>query len=91
MKRVLTLLILILGLSAKAQVKVSGKITDNKGKPVGGVSIALKDTYDGATTDSLGNFSFTTTEKGHTDIRSYNYWLSDHLNKKLILDPIPLH
>ena len=67
MKRVLTLLILILGLSAKAQVKITGKTTDNKGKPLGGVSIALKDTYDGATTDSLGSFSFTSIEKGkHT-------------------------
>jgi len=64
MKRVLTLLIIILGFSAQAQVKITGKITDGKGKPVGGVSITLKDTYDGATTDSLGNFSFTTTEKG---------------------------
>ena len=64
MRNVLTLLILILGLSAKAQVKIAGKITDGKGKPVSGVSIALKDSYDGATTDSLGNFSFTTTEKG---------------------------
>ncbi len=67
MKRALTLLILILSLTAKAQVKIIGKVTDNKGKPVGGVSIVLKDTYDGATTDSLGNFSFTSTEKGkHT-------------------------
>jgi len=64
MRIALTLLILILGLSAGAQVKVGGKITDTKGKPVSGVSITLRDTYDGATTDSLGNFSFTTTEKG---------------------------
>ena len=64
MKSACTLLILLLGLSAMAQVKVDGKITDTKGKPVGGVSITLKGTYDGATTDSLGNFSFTTTEKG---------------------------
>ena len=64
MKRVFTLLIFILGLSANAQIKITGKITDNKGKPVSGVSIALKNTYDGATSDSLGNFSFTTTEKG---------------------------
>jgi vitamin B12 transporter len=64
MKRLLTLVILILGLTAKAQVKVAGKITDPKGKPVGGASITLKDSYDGATTDSLGNFSFLTTEKG---------------------------
>lgn len=64
MKGACTLLILLLGLSAIGQVKVDGKITDTKGKPVSGVSITLKDTYDGATTDSLGNFSFTTTEKG---------------------------
>ena len=64
MKGAVTLLILLLSLSAMAQVKVDGKIMDTKGKPVGGVSITLKGTYDGATTDSLGNFSFTTTEKG---------------------------
>jgi vitamin B12 transporter len=64
MKRVLTLLILMVGMAAKAQVKVSGKVTDTKGKPVAGVSITLKNTYDGSTTDSLGNFSFSTTEKG---------------------------
>ena len=29
-----------------------------------GVSITLKDTYDGATTDSSGFFSFKTSEKG---------------------------
>ena len=64
MKGAFTLLILLFGLSTQAQVKVEGKVTDTKGKPVSGVSITLKDTYDGATTDSLGNFSFTTTEKG---------------------------
>lgn len=64
MRNLFTLIILLLGLSAGAQVKVEGKITDGKGKPVSGVSITLRDTYDGATSDSMGNFSFTTTEKG---------------------------
>lgn len=64
MKQLMTLVILILGLQVNAQVKISGKITDTKGKPVAGVSITIKDSYDGATTDSSGNFSFTTTEKG---------------------------
>ncbi|MBL7702372.1 MAG: TonB-dependent receptor [Ferruginibacter sp.] len=64
MRSVVTLIILLLGISAHAQVKVEGKITDGKGKPVKGVSITLRDTYDGATTDSLGHFSFATTEKG---------------------------
>lgn len=64
MKRVLTLLVLLTAISSKAQVKVSGKISDAKGRPVGGVSVVLKNTYDGSTSDSLGNYSFTTTEKG---------------------------
>lgn len=67
MKYVTSLFLLTLMFSAKAQVKISGKIADTKGKPIAGVSITLKDTYDGATTDSSGNFSFETTEKGkHT-------------------------
>jgi len=47
-----------------AQVIVKGKLTDTKNKPLMGASITLKDTYDGATTDSLGRYSFSTTEKG---------------------------
>src|SRR5687768_18239773 len=50
-------------IASQAQITISGKVTDRK-KPVAGVSITLKDTYDGATSDSLGNFSFKTTEKG---------------------------
>lgn len=46
-----------------AQTIISGKVTDKK-KPLRGVNVVLKDTYDGATTDSLGNYSFKTTEKG---------------------------
>jgi len=57
--------VLLLGtITLQAQVRVSGKITDNRNKPLGGVSINIKDSYDGATTDSLGNYAFTTTEKG---------------------------
>jgi len=64
MKRVLALIILLSSLGSKAQTRISGKISDTKGKPLGGVSITLKNTYDGSTTDSLGKFSFTTAEKG---------------------------
>lgn len=49
---------------AIAQVTISGQVTGQGGKPLHGVSIAIKDSYDGATTDSLGNFSFHTDEKG---------------------------
>ncbi len=64
MKKMFTLLLVAITVAAQAQVKISGKALDNKNKPLAGVSIALKNTYDGATTDSLGNYSFTTTEKG---------------------------
>ncbi|MDH6251628.1 vitamin B12 transporter [Chryseobacterium sp. H1D6B] len=47
-----------------SQVKVSGKVTfRNKG--VGEVNVTLKDTYEGATTDAGGYFSFETSEKGN--------------------------
>lgn len=64
MRKLLTVLLLLAGLTTVGQVKVSGKITDNKGRPVAGASVSIKDSYDGATTDSVGRFSFTTTEQG---------------------------
>ncbi|MEO6721741.1 MAG: carboxypeptidase-like regulatory domain-containing protein [Ferruginibacter sp.] len=51
-----------------AQVKISGHITDNKNKFIRGASIVLKNTYDGATSDSTGNYSFVTEEKGPQQI-----------------------
>ena len=58
-------LILFLGISnfILSQTTISGKVTDKK-NPLPAVSITLKDTYDGATSDSTGKFSFKTTEKG---------------------------
>lgn len=47
-----------------AQVTISGKMKDNKGRLLPGASISLKDTYDGTISDSLGRYHFTTTEKG---------------------------
>lgn len=61
----LPLLVLLLSfLAGSAQTVVSGKVKDGKGHPVQGASITIKDTYDGATTDSLGAYQFKTTEKG---------------------------
>ena len=64
MKTALVILSIFISLSAQAQVKISGKMTDNKNRPLAGASVVIKDSYDGATTDSLGNYSFVTTEKG---------------------------
>jgi vitamin B12 transporter len=48
----------------QAQVTISGKLRDNRGRAIPGVSISIKDSYDGTIVDSLGNYKFTTTEKG---------------------------
>lgn len=47
-----------------AQVIIKGVVKDNKNNPVAGASISIKDSYDGATADSAGRYSFKTTEKG---------------------------
>ena len=60
------LLFILSGISCglTAQVIISGRVKDTKGHPIAGASISLKDTYDGATSDSTGAFHFTTAEKG---------------------------
>lgn len=50
--------------STMSQVVISGTLKDNKGRPLPGATIALKDTYDGTIADSSGAFRFTTIEKG---------------------------
>ncbi len=57
-------LFLFLSVQVNAQIIISGTIKDNKGNALPGISVSLKDTYDGTIVDSLGNYKFTTTEKG---------------------------
>jgi len=64
MKQVITVLLIFVSFAGFAQVKISGRLTDNKNKALAGASITIKNSYDGTTSDSLGNFSFITTEKG---------------------------
>ena len=61
-------LLLLGGFIADAQYKISGTVIDVKNKPVRGASVYLDNTIDGGTTDSLGIFRFTTTEKGNQTI-----------------------
>ncbi|HEX4875890.1 MAG TPA: TonB-dependent receptor [Chitinophagaceae bacterium] len=56
--------LLLLVQFTQAQVVVRGTVKDNKNNPVAGASIAIKDSYDGGTSDSSGKFSFKTFEKG---------------------------
>jgi len=62
--RALFLLFCLLLTSVAFTQVLHGTVVDTKGQPVAGASVSLKDSYDGATTDSVGRFSFRTSEKG---------------------------
>ena len=64
MGRIFTIILILFGFTAVGQVTLSGKITDEKGKPVVGASVYLDNTLDGGSTDSSGAFRFKTTESG---------------------------
>ena len=54
--------------TVSAQYKISGTVLDDKGKPVRGANVYLDNTLDGGSTDTLGVFRFTTSEKGNQTI-----------------------
>ncbi|MFI5156849.1 MAG: carboxypeptidase-like regulatory domain-containing protein, partial [Chitinophagales bacterium] len=65
MKAILMLFVgICFGTSTRCQCLVSGKVKDPRGRPVAGVSISIKNSYDGATSDSTGAYQFTATERG---------------------------
>jgi len=65
MKRASAMIVVMLLLHAvNAQVVIKGTVKDNKANPIAGASISIKDSYDGATSDSSGRYSFKTFEKG---------------------------
>ena len=78
MKNLFVTAFLFFSLHGFSQTKISGHIKDNRGKSISGVSITLKDTYDGAVSDSSGNFSFTTTETGSHVIEMTNVNYDDY-------------
>jgi len=47
-----------------AQVHLSGKVTNQKNEPLCGANIYFKNSYEGATADSIGKFNFKTNLKG---------------------------
>ncbi len=65
MSKFLIFCLVFLYKSGVGQVNISGRITDTHGKPIMNVSISILNSYDGATSDSLGNYSFLTDEKGN--------------------------
>lgn len=59
----LILLSFFMGICIWSQTTISGKVTF-KNKPLKDINVTLKDSYDGATSDENGNYSFITSESG---------------------------
>lgn len=60
----LTLLSVLMSFLMTAQTLVSGVVTEVKGTPIEGANVYLEGTYDGASTNQNGSFSFETSETG---------------------------
>lgn len=61
----LLIILLLISLSGFSQSIISGIVLDNKNKPIEGANIFIEGTYDGATSNEKGQFSFTTDAKGN--------------------------
>ncbi len=61
-------LLLFLSTSLIAQTKVTGTVTGQSGEALIGANVFIKDTYDGASTDVNGKYSFETTALGEVII-----------------------
>ena len=61
---IITFAILLFSLTVFSQNTISGKIVDEKGKPISGANVYIEGTYDGASSSETGDFSFETNTKG---------------------------
>jgi outer membrane cobalamin receptor len=64
MKTFYTFIFILISNFIFSQTTISGRILDAKLKPISGANVFLDATYDGAITDSIGKFSFSTSENG---------------------------
>src|SRR6476620_6767552 len=85
----LLVILQVLVLFLHAQVTISGKLKDNKGRALPGVSISIKDSYDGTIVDSLGNYGFTTTEKGEHILSATNIGYKS-FEEKIVIGNTPI-
>ena len=89
MDRFVFFILVLINSSAIAQVKISGQITDNRNKPLPGISISLQDSYDGATSDSSGHYSFSTVEKGGHILKATAAGYKS-FEEKITIDDVPI-
>lgn len=56
---------------AVTDIRISGKVTGQNGEPLAGVSVAVKGTNNGTTTDAAGNYSLSVPNKSAVLVFSY--------------------
>ena len=89
MRRLMLVLLMFTAAVVQGQFIISGKVRDNKGRPVAGASVSIKESYDGATSDSLGSYMFKTTDTGEKILAasSIGYKITE---QKVILTGSPI-
>jgi outer membrane cobalamin receptor len=65
MKTLITITIFFFTAVAFSQSTLSGKVVDSKNKPIANANIFLEGSYDGANSNAVGQFSFSTTAEGN--------------------------
>ena len=94
MKTILSVLFIPLAFFVNGQTVISGNVKSENGEPLPGVNIFLENTYDGASSDENGNFTFSTEENGKFLLKAtfigYKSWgkeidLSEYLHVDIIL------
>ncbi len=94
MKTILFFFLAFFSFFAEAQTLISGSVKSENGEPLPGVNIYLENTYDGASSDETGNFSFTTEETGPFNLKAtfigYKSWqkevdLSEDIQVEIVL------
>ncbi|TVR75370.1 MAG: carboxypeptidase-like regulatory domain-containing protein [Marinilabiliales bacterium] len=70
MKTILTVLVFasLIARDINAQTYISGTVTDRNGNTLPGANVYLKNSYDGASTDANGTFSFLSNLNGSQTI-----------------------
>ena len=71
LKYVFILTFILLGNLAFAQISVQGKVTDNNGQALPGVSVLIKGTSNGTTTDAGGTYSISVPNSNSVLVFSY--------------------
>lgn len=65
MKILITACLILISNVFFAQTIISGKVVDQKGKPIAGANIYIEGTYDGSSSSETGDFNFETSTTGN--------------------------